>query len=79
MGSSCKMVDVAIETVIKTNEGIYDKFRPNTEELLIKELIQMKRAEIFVNSNFMLGIPGETKEDTQRTIEYAYNLKKWFN
>lgn len=74
--SSCTMVDMAIETAIKTNEGIYDKFKPKTEELLYKELTQMKKSGIFINSNFMLGIPGESKEDTLRTIEYAKKLKQ---
>lgn len=74
--SSCQIVDMAIETAIKTNNGIYDKFRKDIEELLHKELIQMKNSDIFVNSNFMIGNPKESKEDTLRTIEYARNLKK---
>jgi len=74
--STCKMVDMAIETAIKTNNGIYDKFRKDTEEILIKGSIQMQKAGIFVNSNFMIGNPKESKEDTMRTIEYAHNLKK---
>ncbi len=76
INSSCVMVDVAIETAVKSNDGIYDKFRPDTEERLFKGLSEMKNAGIFVNSNFMLGIPGETKEDIQRTVEYAFELKR---
>jgi len=75
--STCKIVDMAIETKNKNNSGIYNKFsnKTNLEEVLHKELESLQKADIFVNSNFMLGVPRESKKEMMETILYAKELK----
>jgi len=70
--AGCYHFSVGIES---TNPDILKKMKKNiTLELVEEKIAIAKRVGIKVTGFFILGFPGETKEDIKRTIRYARKL-----
>ena len=70
--AGCHTVIFGIESM---NEGILEKYSKNTtEEEIINALNLSKKAGIRTAATFIIGLPGETKESTERTISFAKKL-----
>jgi len=73
--SGCKRIRVAPESgVQRVVDQIVKKNQKLTE--VEKAVVLAKKVGIKVGCFFVLGLIGETKEDIQETINYAYKLRK---
>lgn len=73
--SGCKRIRVAPESgVQRVVDQIIKKDQKLTE--VEKAIVLAKKVGIKVGCFFVLGLIGETKEDIQTTINYAYKLRK---
>jgi len=73
--SGCKRIRVAPESgVQRVVDQIVKKNQKLTE--VEKAIVLAKKVGIKVGCFFVLGLIGETKEDIQETINYAYKLRK---
>ena len=67
--AGCWMINIGIES---GDEGLIQQHRKNAEQARVIEAIQMIRAAgIRVKGLFMIGIPGETQQSIESTIEFA--------
>ncbi|MFH1415417.1 MAG: radical SAM protein [Elusimicrobiota bacterium] len=67
--SGCYMLALGIESA---DEGILNNVRKNTSVEVIGRAIEMiDRAGIAVQGFFIFGLPGETEETIEKTIEFA--------
>jgi magnesium-protoporphyrin IX monomethyl ester (oxidative) cyclase len=70
--SGCNMLHLAIET---TTQAVYDRLDKRMDYDHARQVIQWgKRFGMKVVTLFMLGFPEESKEDMERTIDYAERL-----
>ena len=70
--AGCYHFSVGIES---TNPDILKKMKKNiTLELVEEKIAIAKRVGMKVTGFFILGFPGETREDIKRTIQYARKL-----
>lgn len=70
--AGCHTIIFGIESI---NEDILRKYLKNTtEEDIIKALTLSKKVGIRAAATFIIGLPGETKESTERTIRLAKRL-----
>ena len=73
--SGCKRLRVAPESGV---QRVVDKIVKKDQKLteVEKAVALCKKVGIKVGCFFVLGLIGETKEDIQKTIDYAYKLRK---
>jgi anaerobic magnesium-protoporphyrin IX monomethyl ester cyclase len=70
--SGCWMISLGIET---GDQELLEKHRQRPDVDLLAERIHMiHRAGIRMKGLFMMGLPGETEESIQRSMDYAFSL-----
>ena len=70
--SGCYLMALGIETA---NQRILDLIKKKLKKNIVRETVEMvKKAGIEAWGFFMIGFPSETKEEIQKTIEFALSL-----
>jgi radical SAM superfamily enzyme YgiQ (UPF0313 family) len=70
--SGCEMLHLAIET---TTKKMFDRMGKSVDYDHVRNVIKWGREfGLEIAALFMIGFPGETKKDIERTIEYAASL-----
>ncbi len=70
--TGCHSMNLAVEHGDPRMQQYIGKIVPLEKVKLIME--ECKKFGIWVNSNFVLGLPGETKESLERCLEYGKNV-----
>lgn len=73
-GAGCKHIVYGVESGSERIRREVMK-RPVTNERLIEIFQRTQDAGIMVTANYMMGVPGETPEDMQATIDLHHQLK----
>ncbi len=70
--TGCQMISFGIESASK--EILHNVKKDITREKVIRAIDLMKKSRIKSLGYFMFGLPGETKESTEETIQFALEL-----
>ena len=70
--AGCVRIHLGIESA---SEETLKRIKKNIKQSQIEEAVRLVKKYHFISLNyFMIGLPGETSEDAQETIEYALKL-----
>ena len=74
--AGCRRISYGIES---GNQSLLNAIKKGfTLEQAEKAISNTKKAKIEINASFMLGLPGETKTDSLKTIDFAIKLNPDF-
>lgn len=71
--SGCYLIDFGIESA--NNQILKNIRKGETIEQIDRSIVFAHEAGIITQGNFIFGLPGETKETMQETVDYAVNSK----
>lgn len=71
--SGCYLIDFGIESA--NNQILKNIRKGETIEQIDKSIVLAHKAGMITQGNFIFGLPGETRETMQETIDYAVNSK----